>query len=234
MKGGLASTVPKPAMPPPPPGVLGRVLGPGGPLHGYRAPPEKLAALASALAGYRGTHNFHNFTSRRAATDKSCHRYIMSFDTGEPWVDDHGTEWVCLTVLGQSFLLNQIRKLVALAVQVARGAQTRGAVRTALSKKKHCLPMAPGDGLYLDSLFFDAYNKNLAKDKNTNKSEGSRVLLLWDQGALLEEIKDFKEKQIANHIIAKEKESRPFLKWLNYLRVYPTKIKEEEEKKCLG
>jgi len=55
-------------------------------------------------------------------------RYIMGVEVSEPVVvmeegggeggEEEGVEWVCITVVGQAFLLHQIRKMVAVAVKV--------------------------------------------------------------------------------------------------------------------
>jgi tRNA pseudouridine(38-40) synthase len=49
-------------------------------------------------------------------------RYITSFTCGEPFVDAvTDSEWVLLSIDGQSFLLNQIRKMIGLACEVVTG-----------------------------------------------------------------------------------------------------------------
>lgn len=78
----------------------------------FRLSEEKLAELNEVLGLYKGTKNYHNFTSRRIAKDPSCQRYIMDFSSSKPYLVDD-IEYVKLTVKGQSFMLNQIRKMVS-------------------------------------------------------------------------------------------------------------------------
>lgn len=84
----------------------------------FRISTEQLSRLRSALAAFQGTRSFHNYTTGKKSDDASARRYIVSFDCGEPIVHSDGVEWVLLSVVGQSFLLNQIRKMVGMALEV--------------------------------------------------------------------------------------------------------------------
>ena len=87
----------------------------------YRLPLDKLELLRSTLKVYEGTRNYHNYTYHKGAADASSNRYMISFKAEDPFLDPvGGIEWVCLQVEGQSFLLNQIRKMVAVALEVVR------------------------------------------------------------------------------------------------------------------
>lgn len=88
-------------------------------VRNYRATLEEIERLRVGLQQFVGTNSFHNYTTGKTSQDASARRYIKSFDCGEPFVDAvHGVEWVLLSVVGQSFLLNQIRKMVAMATEV--------------------------------------------------------------------------------------------------------------------
>mmetsp|Transcript_20978 Transcript_20978/g.27567 ORF Transcript_20978/g.27567 Transcript_20978/m.27567 type:complete len:179 (+) Transcript_20978:257-793(+) len=176
--------------------------------------------LRKLLNKYEGTRNYHNFTSRKDVDDMSCNRFVMSFKCSQPYLEGD-VEWVCLSVLGQSFLLNQIRKMVALCVQIVRGEATMKAMEEALfSREKVYLAIAPGEGLYLDNLYFDKYNDGIEKAENGKE----RLRLEFESGELAEQIEAFKKAKIISHIVKQEMEEQPFLKWVNYLRVYPTKF----------
>ena len=76
------------------------------------------AALNAALSSYVGTHNFHNYAAGVKAAEQQAKRYMLSFECpGTVDIAGAGT-WVRLVVVGQSFMLHQIRKMVCVSVFV--------------------------------------------------------------------------------------------------------------------
>lgn len=82
---------------------------------------------------YVGTHNFHNFTTRIKPEDPSAHRFIISFDASTTVVVD-GMEFVKCEIVGQSFMLHQIRKMMGLAVAIMRNVAPESLIDKALQK----------------------------------------------------------------------------------------------------
>lgn len=93
----------------------------------------KLQRLNDVLSSYRGTHNFHNFTARIKPEDPSAKRYILSFEAGKV-VTVQGTQFVPCTVVGQSFMLHQIRKMIGTAIAIMRGCVPESIIEFALSR----------------------------------------------------------------------------------------------------
>ena len=121
------------------------------------------ARVNKILGNYCGTHNFHNYTIRVDPNDASAMRYIISFECGEPFVID-GVEFVRTTVVGQSFMLHQIRKLIGTMIGVMRGYWTEEDQIFALKTKESCnTPMAPELGLFLCECIYHAYNNRYAE-----------------------------------------------------------------------
>jgi len=74
--------------------------------------------------------------------DACANRYIISFDCSAPF-EINGEQFVRTTVVGQSFMLHQIRKLIAMMLGVIRGAWTEDDQIFALKTKESCaVPMA--------------------------------------------------------------------------------------------
>ncbi|XP_019190039.1 PREDICTED: tRNA pseudouridine synthase A, mitochondrial isoform X2 [Ipomoea nil] len=163
------------------------------------------------LKYYEGTHNFHNFTTRTKAEDPAAKRYIISF-TANTVVEVEGINFVKCEVVGQSFMLHQIRKMIGLAVAIMRNYAPESLIQTAFSKDVNInVPMAPEVGLYLDECFFSSYNK-----KWTDHEELSMK-------AYADIAEDFKMKYIYSHIASTEHKEGVMGLWLHSLnyRNYP-------------
>ena len=121
---------------------------------------EALDKLRALLRQYEGTHSFHNFTDPKVEpTDKSASRYMISFTTAPPVVLA-GKPYVPLRFHGQSFLLHQIRKMVALACAAFRGFVPPDAIATALRPERIApVPMAPSCALILRRCFYASYER---------------------------------------------------------------------------
>lgn len=185
-------------------------------LKNYRVTSGQLQSLQCALKLYNGTHAYHNFTRRMNPGDKAASRYIIEFVAKAPVIREDGTEWIPTLVLGQAFLLNQIRKMVALACDVVSHRATLDTMKYALSKDaKLRLPTAPAEGLFLDMSVYDGYNErknrtsDLAEDLDWINEEGSPVMQKW---------RTFKESVVQQKIVDQEAEEGNFIKYL-YARI---------------
>ena len=172
----------------------------------FRANAEQINRLKQALSTYSGTHHFHNFTQGMKWSDSNSQRYIESFDVLDPVVGDDGLEWVPTLVFGQSFLLNQIRKMVSLAIDAARGAAPMSAMEDSMEKRIMRISIAPAQGLFLDMSFFGAYNEKKKPDQPLDwTSEESPAVQRWRR---------FKEDRIMTHIMAEETKQHNFLRYI--------------------
>lgn len=196
----------------------------------YRVTPHQLEALKSALARYVGTHAYHNFTKGMSLGDSSSKRYILEFKANDPVIHEDGTEWISTEVVGQSFLLNQIRKMIALACDVVCERATLETMDVALDyKTRMILPIAPAQGLFLDMSVYDFYNDR--KDKRSNAADAhdldwinnpeSPAMLRW---------KKFKDERVLTTIFDEEKDDGNFVTYL----FMQTNIFEWEDNYRLG
>ncbi|KAI0489058.1 hypothetical protein KFK09_028899 [Dendrobium nobile] len=173
------------------------------------------------LKRYVGTHNFHNFTTRTKAEDPSARRYIISFNA-DSVITIGGIEFIKCEVVGQSFMLHQIRKMIGLAVALMRKCAPEALMDKALRPDVNInVPTAPEVGLYLDECFFSSYNK---------KWKDSHEALTME--AYAEEVEEFKLKHIYSHIASMEYKEGAVALWLHSLnhRNYPDFRMEELKK----
>eukprot|EP01018_Ginkgo_biloba_P018385 Gb_06538 [translate_table: standard] len=176
----------------------------------------------SILKQFVGTHNFHNLTTRTKAEDPAAYRYILSFEASDVFTID-GMDFVRCTILGQSFMLHQIRKMIGLAVAVMRDCAPESMIATALRKDVHInVPTAPELGLFLDESLFPAYNQKWQATHEEVCLKG------YEQ-----QISEFKKKYIYTHIATTEVKDGVVALWLHSLnhRNYPDFVAAREAEK---
>ncbi|KAM8829176.1 pseudouridylate synthase 1 homolog isoform 2-T2 [Spinachia spinachia] len=176
----------------------------------FRLEPETLQKVNSLFSLYKGTHNFHNFTSQKAPSDPSARRYITEMLCGEPFMNS-GMQFAVITVRGQSFMLHQIRKMIGLVIAVVKGYAKEEVMERSWAQDKVDVPKAPGLGLVLERVHFDRYNKRFGGD-------GLHERLDWD----LEEeaIKSFKEDHIYPTIVMTECQEGSMVSWMSTLPIH--------------
>lgn len=185
----------------------------------FRLEPETLQRANRLFTLYKGTHNFHNFTSQKAPNDPSARRYITEMSCGEPFIRrDH--EFAVINVRGQSFMLHQIRKMIGLVIAVIRGYAKEEVIERSWGQHKVDVPKAPGLGLVLEKVHFDRYNKRFGGD-------GLHEKLEWDQEE--EAIKAFKEAHIYPSIIETECEEGSMVSWMSTLPIHDFEATAAEE-----
>ncbi|KAF4695463.1 hypothetical protein FOZ60_004538 [Perkinsus olseni] len=143
------------------------------------------AKLEEVMSQYVGKNkNFFNFTAKIPAEDPSAKRHILSI-TCRP-TEIEGNALIRIQLVGQSFLLHQIRKMIGLAVEVCRGSAPVGAIEECLAaKERRHIHLAPAEGLFLDRVYFDGYNTGKTNGVETVPIEPK----IWE-----EEIEDFKRR----------------------------------------
>jgi tRNA pseudouridine38-40 synthase len=198
-------------------------------LKDFRASEKHLEKLRAALSVYEGTHSFHNYARGVNADEGRSARYITSFNVETPVVFANGMEWIPTQVTGQSFLLNQIRKMVSMAMDVARGAAPLALVETALSKNKDVrVNIAPSQGLFLEMSFYGGYNQHKQVNPDLRdldfSDETTPAYQRW---------KDFRNGTLMPHVVEEEEREGNFIKYLyiqdsifNYRKMYQEHVAE--------
>lgn len=75
----------------------------------WRIDEPTLSTFRGLLNEFTGTHCFHNYTVGRDFSDRAAQRFMMKLEARDPKVLDDGTEWISVSVHGQSFMLHQVR-----------------------------------------------------------------------------------------------------------------------------
>lgn len=153
----------------------------------YRITPGRLQKLQDALNLYVGTINFHNYTVLKSHGDPSATRHIKSFTVNPEPVQIRDTEWLSLKVHGQSFMMHQIRKMVAMAALVVRCGAPLDLITRSYEAKRISIPKAPGLGLLLERPVFESYSKKAKESYDKEPIDFAQ----YDK-----EIQEFKDREI--------------------------------------
>ncbi|KAJ5155270.1 hypothetical protein N7492_008073 [Penicillium capsulatum] len=176
----------------------------------YRIPASRVARLQECLSKYEGTKNYHNYTIQKSFNDPSSNRFIKSFKVNPEPIIINGTEWLSLKVHGQSFMMHQIRKMVAMSALVVRSGCNPDRIRETYGRERIAIPKAPGLGLLLERPLFDNYN---------SKAEGlGREAISFDKFAT--EMQEFKQREIYDRIFREEERTAAFGSFFNHIDHY--------------
>ncbi|ODV96241.1 hypothetical protein PACTADRAFT_75399 [Pachysolen tannophilus NRRL Y-2460] len=165
----------------------------------YRISQERLQLLRDAMQQYIGHHNFHNYTLGKHFKDPSSNRYMKSITVSDPFVIE-GTEWCSIKIHGQSFMLHQIRKMIAMATLVVRCGCPLDRISQAFGPDKINIPKAPALGLLLEQPVYEGYNSKL-ESFGYNPIEFTKYE---------KEMQDFKMKYIYDKIYKEESQENVF------------------------
>ena len=169
---------------------------------GYRISRARIERFQEALNLYVGTNNFHNYTIRKSFKDRSAKRYIKSFVVNPKPILIGETEWLSLKVWGQSFMMHQIRKMVAMAVMILRCGSELSTIEKSYGEKCIGIPKAPSLGLLLERPLFDSYNSQA-------ESRYNKPAIDFDKYE--KEIQEFKDRQIYSRMWEEEERKNTYV-----------------------
>ncbi|OJJ50523.1 hypothetical protein ASPZODRAFT_21083 [Penicilliopsis zonata CBS 506.65] len=177
----------------------------------YRIPPARLQRVQAALDKYLGTKRFWNYTIQKTYTDPSAKRLIKSFNANPTPIIINGTEWLSMKVHGQSFMMHQIRKMVAMVALVVRCGCDPERIDETYGPTRIAIPKAPGLGLLLERPVFTNYSRK-AVESGKNPIDFDK----YDK-----EISEFKQREIYDRIFREEEESNAFNLFFNHIDHFP-------------
>ncbi|KAJ5651693.1 Pseudouridine synthase I TruA [Penicillium longicatenatum] len=177
----------------------------------YRVPASRVARLQACLDQYEGTKRFHNYTIQKTFKDASAQRHIKSFKVNPTPVVINGTEWLSLKVHGQSFMMHQIRKMVAMAALLVRSGCIPSRISETYGPERIAIPKAPGLGLLLERPIFETYN--------TKASGLGREPVGFEKYTT--EMEEFKQREIYDRIFREEEQTSAFNIFFNHIDHFP-------------
>jgi tRNA pseudouridine38-40 synthase len=184
----------------------------------YRLLSHRLSHFRSVMSQYEGTHNFHNFTVGKPFKDTSANRYMIKTTVSEPFVIE-GTEWVSIKIHGQSFMLHQIRKMIAMAALVVRLSLPSKIINNFFKEDRINVPKAPALGLLLENPVYDGYNMKLGK------TDYDAI----DFTKFDKEMEEFKMKYIYDKIYAEESKENTFYAFFGFIDAFKGNRNEDGE-----
>lgn len=170
--------------------------------RGFCLSDEDLKRLQTILNDYLGTHSFHNFTSKLNYDDSNSWRHIEEIKVVrvDPNQIKENLKLIKIVIKGQSFLLHQIRKMVALAIEIFRGTAPSNAIKLCFLPDKFSIHLAPSQGLLLDRVFYNSYN--IKRSVSTDQTEFAIQFLSFhiQECHFVKEMESFKVNSIYSKI----------------------------------
>ncbi|KAH0787382.1 tRNA pseudouridine synthase family protein [Histomonas meleagridis] len=168
------------------------------------------------LPEFIGEKNYHNYTRGVSPTNPSAMRTITHFSFSDPF-DLEGEQYILWTIRGKSFMINQIRKMLATVLSCAFGLLSIEDLRKTFTATKWALPRLPGDGLMLDRVEYPGFKRNAAKTPefaNPNKDVEFEIVR--------PQIEKWKSDVLFPHIASIVKQEDTFRVWIrDVLLPYP-------------
>jgi len=171
-----------------------------------------------------GKKNYHNYTRHMPANSESAYRHITEFSFSEPFKVE-GQDFVLFTITGQSFMLNQIRKMLAVVLAASYGQIEPKAISETLSQENWRLNKVPGEGLMLDKVGYPSTMKP-SKKRPDRDPKRDVEFECWRPS-----IEEWKHTVLFKHIATLMQNEGVYTKWLkDVLAMFPPKKESELEK----
>lgn len=183
----------------------------------YRVTPNRLQLASQILSLYVGERNYHNYTSRKKFYDPFVQRRIISIEISEPFIQND-IEFCRVLIKGQSFILHQIRKIIATSLAALRNIIDEECIHRSFTQDKLNLPLAPGLGLMLERLHFTQYASLYPNNDPLDFDEFNDA------------VEDFRKAHIDPIIIQKEITENSMAKWLELLGVHTYDMNANNDK----
>ena len=170
--------------------------------YNYRLTEEDINKLKEICKGFLGTKKFHNYTRKVGFSNMSSQRHIIEMNCDD--IIDFGVfQAIKFKIIGQSFLYNQIRKMIGMIIDCMRNKKDMDFFKNSFLSNKYDIPKAPGEGLYLRNIDYSKYN-----DRKLNKK--NNIFMTDDDEKEMEEFR----QELVQKIKDTELNQKVFSSWL--------------------
>ena len=133
--------------------------------YDYRLSEDDIKKLKEICKEYLGTKKYHNYTRKVGFSNMSSQRHIIEMNCDD--IIDFGVfQGIKFKIVGQSFLYNQIRKMIGMIIDCMRNKKDMTYFKNSFLSNKYDIPKAPGEGLYLRYIDYSNYNDRKINKKN--------------------------------------------------------------------
>lgn len=119
--------------------------------YSYKIPQEIMEKVKMICADFKGSRKYHNYTRKMASSDPSSRRHIYEVSVAEVINYEH-FEAIRFKIVGQSFLYNQIRKMIGIIIDICRNSKGMDYFNNTFMDNKFDVVKAPAEGLYLSKV----------------------------------------------------------------------------------
>ena len=196
------------------------------PLHAFKDQTEEHLQYirTQILPHFVGSKNYHNYTKRKFADSPSARRVIWKFDISEPF-DINNEKYVLWTIHGQSFMMNQIRKMLATVLCVSYDLLSLENLDKTFTLERWALSILPGDGLFLDKVEYRGQKRKFANQPGKDvEFDAQRPI-----------IEEWKNNKLFPSIAKLVAETDLFRKWINsVMKEFPPVPQTDEKAESEG
>ena len=121
--------------------------------YNFKITPEFREKIQKICDYFKGSRKYHNYTKKMLFSDASTNRHIYEVTVAEVF-NFNGFEAVKFKIVGQSFLYNQIRKMMGFVIELCRQGLDSSIIENTFKANKMEIPKAPAEGLYLYKVDF--------------------------------------------------------------------------------
>lgn len=170
--------------------------------YNYKVSNEYKEKIETVLKCFRGSKKYHNYTKKLTFSDSQSLRTIYEV-TIEDIIQFDQIECIKFKLVGQSFLYNQIRKMIGMVVSICRDVLDIKLIEKSFGDCFVNTPKAPAEGLYLYRIDYSKYNTKKVNKKNNIDLNDKDII----------EINEF-SKELINKVNECELKDKCFTNWL--------------------